>query len=399
MRRAYKFRLRPTARQHVALGQCLKAHRDLYNAALQERRDAYERVVKRSPLFYGPNKPKSPVKFTTQSAQLPDIRQADSDTARWGSGSEQATLKVVDRAFAAFFRRVDVGQIPGYPRFRAEHRFDSVLWPSPGDACKWKPETGRVYLQGIGNVKVTVHREVMGTVKTIQVKREGRRWFLILSCDDVPARLLEPTGAVVGVDVGVNVFLGTSDGLLVENPRHGRNGAARLKKAQVALARKKKGSNNRRQAREVVANRHRKVASQRRDFHHQVARRLVDNYDLIVLEKLKVTNMTRSAKGTVEKPGTNVAQKSGLNRSILDAGWAQFRSIIEGKAEDAGRQVIVVNPRYTSQRCASCGHVEAGNRVDVVFRCLKCGHSDQADINAAINILRAGLALLATQAA
>ncbi len=273
-------------------------------------------------------------------------------------------------------------------------RFDKVEWPKDGDGCRWKPESRQVYLQGVGNLKVTAHRPVEGVVKTISVKREGRRWFVVLSCEDVPAKPLAATGAAVGVDVGVTVFAATSDGELIGNPRHGRMSASRLARAQQVLARKQPGSANRRRQRGVVAHRHRKVASQRRDFHHQTARRLVNNYDLMVVEDLAVKNMCRSA-GTA--PGFNVAAKR-LNRSILDARWGQFASIVAGKAEEAGRLLIKVNPRHTSQTCAECGHVAAENRNGVAFVCTSCGHHTHADVNAARNILRAGLALLAAQA-
>jgi putative transposase len=398
VRRAYKFRLRPTKGQHLRLQACLDDHREIYNAALEERRDAYERVVRRSDGFFGPARPKTPVRYGTQSAQLRDIRAARPEMARWSFSSQQATLRRLDKAFGAFFSRVGGGAKPGYPRFKAAHRFDSVEWPKDGDGCRWKPEAGRVYLQGVGDVKVTAHRSVAGTLKTIQVRRAGRKWMLVLSCDDVPAKLLEPTGQAAGVDVGINVFAAVTDpgfaaGGLVENPRWARAGAERLATAQQALARKQRGSANRRAARETIAARHRKIANQRADFHHKTARKLVERYDVIVIEKLKITNMVRSAKGTAERPGTNVAAKSGLNRSIADAGWGAFVSILKSKAEEAGRTVIDdVEPAYTSQTCHACGHVDAANRTGTVFRCLVCGHADHADINAARNILRAGLA-------
>ncbi len=393
MRRAYKFRLRPTAKQHVALSQCLGVHRELYNAALLERREAYERVVRRSPNYWSHSRPKGPVSYGRQSAQLSDIRAGRPDISSWSFSSQQATLRRLTKAFDAFFRRVKAGEEPGYPRFKPAHRFDSVEWPKDGDGCRWHPEASRVYLQGIGHVKTTVHRAVEGRVKTISVKREGRRWFLVLSCDDVPRKPLEPTGRSVGIDIGIASFATTSDGLHIANPRHGRAGAERLARAQQVLARKRWGSNNRTAARDVVAARHRTVASQRRDFHHKVARDLVETYDVLCVENLSITNMVRSAKGTEENPGTNVAAKCGLNRSITDAGWGQFRSILCGKAEEAGRTVMDVNPRHTSQTCAECGHVDPGNRVSqAIFRCRGCGHEAHADINAARNILRAGLA-------
>jgi putative transposase len=387
VRRAYKFRLRPTARQHVALQDCLDSHRVLYNAALEERRGRWR--WNRESVSYG-----------DQSAQLKEIRDICPEQSRWSFSSQQATLRRLNRAFKAFFRRCAAGEKPGYPRFRSEHRFDSVEWPRDGDGCRWKAEHRRIYLQGVGDVKVDVHRPVEGVVKTIAVKREGRRWFLILSCDEVATKPLPATGRAVGVDLGVTVFLATSDGDLVDNPRPGRQAAERLAAAQQTLARKQRGSSNRRRQRSVVANRHRKIANCRRDFHHRIARRLIGRYDVVVIEDLAVANMSRSASGSRQKPGINVAAKRGLNRSILDAGWAQFASILSGKAEEAGRSVIRVDPRHTSQTCAACGHVDACNRVSQAeFRCRRCGHTAHADVNAARNVLRAGLALLAADAA
>ena len=413
MGRAYKFRLRPTAKQHVALGQCLDAHRTLYNVALQERRDAYERVVRRSPNFFSAARPKGPINYGLQSAQLTAIRDHVPDQAPWSFSSQQATLRTLNRAFESFFRRVKAGEAPGYPRFKPAHRFDSVLWPNDGDGAKWVPEARRVYLQGIGHVKVTQHREVEGCVKTMQVKREGRHWYLVLSCDGVPAKPLEPTGAVVGVDVGVASFLTTSEGEHVDNPRFARVGADRVAAAQQNLARKQRGSNNRLAAcglrlaaRATVAARHRKIANQRRDFHHKVAKRLVHEFDVLVVEDLTVKNMTRRAKSVADPDNlgrflpNGATAKTGLNRRINDAGWAQFRSILEAKAEEAGRLVLSVNPRFTSQNCHECGHGEAGNRVSqAAFRCQRCGHEAHADVNAARNILGAGLALLVASAA
>jgi len=405
VRRAYKFRLRPTAKQHVALGQCLDAHRELYNAALQERRDAYEVVVRRSPGYFGADRAKMPVRYGTQSAQLTDIRALRPDIARWSFSSQQATLRRLEVAFQAFFRRVKVGETPGYPRFKATQRFDSLEWPKDGDGCRWHPEAARVYLQGIGHVKVTAHRAVEGRVKTLSVKREGHRWFLVLSCDDVPAKPLEPAGKAVGIDVGITSFATTSEGCHIDNPRFGRQAAGNLARAQQVLARKKRGSANRRAARETVAAWHRKVTNQRRDFHQKTARALVNDYDVICVEGLSVTNMVRRVKPQPdpENPGgflpNGQAAKAGLNRSISDAGWAQFVSILAAKAEEAGRQMISVNPRHTSQMCARCGHVAPGNRVhQAVFRCRSCGHEAHADVNAARNILRAGLARPGAQA-
>jgi putative transposase len=393
VRRAYKFRLRPTARQHVALSQCLASHRELYNAALQERRDAWR--LQRTGVSYG-----------DQSAQLKGIRAVRPDMATWSFSSQQATLRRLDRAFAGFFRRVKAGETPGYPRFRSAHRFNSVAWPKDGDGCRWQPEVRRVYLQGIGHLKVTVHRPVHGRVKTIQVRREGRRWMLVLSCDQVPTRPLEPTRAAVGVDVGIVSFATTSAGQQIPNPRYGPLAAAKLAAAQQVLARKQRGSNHRRRATATVAARHRKIANQRRNFHHHLAWALVVRYDLLVVEDLKIRNMVRrpAPRPDPDQPGgflpNQAAAKTGLNRSIHDAGWAQFVSILRAKAEEAGRVVIDVDPRHTSDRCEACGHTAAENRPSqAVFSCRGCGHTADADEHAARNILRAGLARLATNPA
>jgi putative transposase len=387
MRRAYVFRLRPTARQHVALAACVDAHRELYNAALQERRDAWSHS-------------KTRINYGDQSAQLTDVRSARPDQAVWSFSSQQATLRRLNKAFAGFFRRVKAGQKAGYPRFKGKARFDSVEWPKDGDGARWLPEQKRVYLQGIGQVKVHLHRQVHGRVKTIQIKRQGRHWMLVLSCDDVPTNALPATGKQTGIDVGVESFATTSDGEHIDNPRWSRKAGDRLTAAQQRLQRATRGSRNRHRKRQTVAARHRKIANQRRDFHHQQARKLVAAYDLLVVEGLAIANMVRRAKpvADADNPGqflpNGARAKSGLNRSINDAGWGLFVSILRAKAEDAGRVLIEVDPRHTSDRCEACGHAARENRVThAEFECQRCGHHAHADEHAARNILRAGLAL------
>jgi putative transposase len=300
-------------------------------------------------------------------------------------------LRRLDKAMAAFYRRCKAGdKRVGYPRFKALDRWDCVGWPSDGDGCRWKPEADRVKLQGIGHVKVHAHRAVRGRVKTISLKREGRRWYVVLSCDDVPIEPLPATGREIGIDVGVARFATTSDGEVIANPRFARESADELAVAQQALARKKRGSANRRRARAKVAEVHRRTRNRRSDFHHKTARTLVNECDVIALEDLRVINMTRSASGTLEQPGTNMAAKSGLNKSILDAGWSQFASILAGKAEEAARRVVFVNPAYTSIDCHQCGRRCTRPQQDTVV-CPVHGGTD-ADVNGALNIYaRAGL--------
>jgi putative transposase len=252
------------------------------------------------------------VRYGEQSAALKDIRRADrSGQGRWSFSSQQATLRRLDRAMGAFLRRAKAGQAPGYPRFKGRGWFNSVTWPSDGDGCRWLSDQRRVYLQGVGQVRVHVHRAVQGRVKTITVKREGRRWYVMLACDEVAPRLLPPTGAAIGIDVGVASLLTTSDGEHVPNPRHLAASADRLADAQQALARKRRGSNRRRKARQRVAALHAKVRRQRLDHSHKTALALVRDNDLIAHEDLSIANMTRGASGTVEQPGIGVPQKAG----------------------------------------------------------------------------------------
>ncbi|WP_033332241.1 RNA-guided endonuclease InsQ/TnpB family protein [Streptomyces novaecaesareae] len=396
MIRAYKFLMRPTVGQQQALTEMLRDHCSLYNGALQERRDAY-RHVSRTSVTYG-----------MQSAQLKDIRAFDPERqGRWSFSSQQATLRRLDKAFAAFFRRVKSGETPGYPRFRGVTWFDTVEFPKDGDGCRWDstphdPVT-RVRLQGVGHVKVNQHRAVVGRVKTVAVKREGRKWFVVLSAEQEQPKPPPPTGSVVGIDLGIANFLADSNGGFVPNPRHSRTAAAKLESAQQALSRfprvrRDKRTANHQRAVERVASLHGKVRRQRLDHAHKTALGLVREHDFIAHEDLKIRNMSKAVAPKPD-PGTpgrflpnGAAAKAGLNRSIMDAGWGVFLAILTSKAESAGREVIAVDPRNTSRTCPECGHVSAQNRpTQEKFHCQSCGHTAHADTVGALNVLRAGL--------
>lgn len=206
----------------------------------------------------------------------------------------------MDKAFAAFFRRVKAGQTPGYPRFKPVQRFDTVTFVE-GDGAKWLGP--RVRLQGVGSVKVKLHRPVRGTVKQASVTREGRHWFVNVICVDVPVQVRPLTGAVIGLERGVTHLLADSDGGFVANPRHVRSAADRLAAAQQALSRCKRRSNRRRKAVTRVAALHRKVRNTRTDNLHKISRRLVDDYDVIAVEDLRITNMTKRPKPRTRRQG------------------------------------------------------------------------------------------------
>ena len=384
MRRAYKLRAYPTCPQEGRAVRLLADHCDLYNAALQERREAW-RMGKVS------------VSYGDQSAQLKEIRAADPDgQGRHSFTAQQQTLRRLNVAFAGYFRRVrdtkGKERRVGYPRFKPYQRFDQVLFVA-GNGAKWEPVDGgrwaRASFQAVGRVKVSQHRPVAGRVKTLQLKREGRRWYVIVVTETglVP---LASTGRSVGVDVGVARFLTTSDGEVVANPRFLDAAQERIVELQRRKQRARPGSGNRRRLRRALAKEWRKLRNQRRDYHHKTARRLVDSCDTLALEDLRVAAMTARASGTVEHPGRNVAAKAGLNRSILDAGWGQFTSILVAKAESAGRRVVLVHPASTSIDCHMCGSRCTRPRQDTVV-CPTHGELD-ADVNGARNIAtRAGL--------
>ncbi len=381
--RSYRYLLQPTVRQRAALEQLLRNQCELYNAALEERQGAWT-WERRS------------VNYVDQSRTLTTLRESRPEVLDHGVIVCRGTLKRLDRAFAAFYRRCRAGQAPGFPRFKSSRRFHSVQWE---DRSGWRldAQNRRLRLLGIGEVKIRLHRAVRGTPKALTVAREGRRWWVTLRCVDVPAEPRPATRRQVGIDLGVVAQLATSDGDLVKEGRYGRRASARLAEAQRDLQAKRRGSRRRERAVDRVAATHCLVRNQRKDLAHKLSRELVDRYDLIVHEDLEITNMVRRPRprrAEDDNYGPNgAAAKTGLNRSIADAGWGRLLRCIAYKAEEAGRVVVAVNPRHSSQRCTLCGHTNAGNRrTQAMFRCLACGHEAHADVNAAMNILRAGRA-------
>jgi putative transposase len=375
-RKAFKYRLYPTRQQERVLLWTLTRCRDLYNAALQERRDAY-RMAGVS------------IRCYDQINQLPDIKQERPEYADIHSQVLQDVLRRVDKAMQGFFRRIKAGQKPGYPRFQGRNRYDSFTYPQVGFALTGE----RLTLSKIGDVKVRLHRPMVGQVKTCSIKREADQWYVCFSCE-VEEEALKACEEAVGIDLGLLHFATLSTGETIENPRHSRKGQQKLALAQQHLARCKRGSHRRERARRAVARAHRTIRNQRRDFLHQAARSLVNRYGLIVMEDVKIANMSKAPE---PKPDPNqdgaylpngASAKAGLNTSILDAGWGQFQALCVAKAASAGRQVVVVDPCMTSQRCSSCGTIAKKDLSERWHSC-SCGCELDRDHNAAINILLA----------
>jgi putative transposase len=279
VRRSYKYRLYPSRLQSEAMAARLESHRALYNAALEHRRTAYRmRGVT--------------ITYSDQSAELKDIRREDEGLAACNFSSCQATLRRLDRAFGAYFRRVSAGEHPGYPRFKGPDRFDTVEFPSHGDGCHFSGT--RVTFQGIGAVKVKYHRPIEGKIKTVSFKREAGWWFVVIACDLGDAPPLVADEPPLGIDLGLTSFLVTSDGEVIAPPRFAQCADAKLRRSQRALSRCQRGSNRRSKARARLVRCHAKVANQRRDFHHKMAKALVDRYGVVCVEDLNVAGIARS---------------------------------------------------------------------------------------------------------
>jgi putative transposase len=302
----------------------------------------------------------------------------------------QDTLKRVDTAFRNFFRRVKSGEKPGYPRFQGKDHYDSFTFPQGGFAI----DGNKLILSKIGAIKIKQHRPLTGKVKTCTIKREGEHWYVCLACEVEECPRTPYSDEVVGIDLGVSKLATLSTGDVIANPRHYRKAEAKLAQAQQSLSRKKRGSHRRKKAVKVVAKLHRKTRNQRNDYLHKHSRWLVDTYETIVFEDIAPANLSKRAKPKQdEETGqylpNGAAAKSGLNKSILDAGWNQFITFCQYKAASAGTSVVLVNPRYTSQICSSCGTVKKKQLSERWHSC-ECGCELDRDHNAAINIARLG---------
>ncbi|MDO9584438.1 MAG: transposase [Desulfomicrobium sp.] len=303
----------------------------------------------------------------------------------------QQTLRNLDRALMDAF---DKKSPKRFPNFKKKGVHDSFRFPDPKQFCL-DQANGRIKLPKLGWVRYRKSRDVEGDVKQVTVSRRGKRWCMSILAEQMVPEPRHASTSEVGIDLGVRAFASFSDGTLVSPLNSFRALEKNLAKAQRSLARKVKFSANWRKQKARIAALHERIANARGDFLHKLSTDVCKNHALIVVEDLRVSSMSRSAKGTALAPGRNVRAKAGLNKSILDQGWGEFRRQLEYKALWAGGVLVAVPPQYTSQSCPACGLVDAGNRRRAEFRCLGCGHTADADVNAAINILAAGHAVLA----
>ena len=407
MRLAFKYKLRPTGKQEQAMRNFSGCCRFAYNALLAQEKEAYQEYLEEleSRLCCG-----EALSFEEAKALCvkPKLNQYTFNYALKKLKEEYPFLKeychsqvlqqkVMDlyEAFKKFFKGTG-----GYPKFKKRHSDDGFRYPQ---GFKIEEDNGRIFLPKIGYIRYRNSRKIEGIPKNVTVREEADGWYVSIQCEFElkPEISIPDIDTAVGIDMGVKRFLTLSDGNCIESLE------TKLKPLEnkIALLQKRikhkvKGSNNIKKAYLKLALLHKRKADIRNDFLHQVSTLLVKNHDVIVIEDLKIRNMSKSAKGSIANPGTKVKAKSGLNRSILNEAWHKFFTYLEYKLKLKGGILIKVNPKHTSQTCIKCGHISKDNRTEQeIFKCIKCGYEAHADYNAAQNILRrAGLARMACQA-
>ena len=373
---AYKYELMPTGEQQRYMRRCAGSCRFVFNKALALQTANHEAGNK----F---------IRYVEMANMLPAWKDEFPWLKEAPSQALQHVLRNLDRAFVNLFeKRAD------YPRFKKRGLGDSFRFPQ---GFKLDQANNRIFLPKLGYIRYRNSREVLGTVKNMTISNRNGRWFISIQTErEVEQPVAQ--GNDVGIDMGVVRFATLSDGTVIPPLNIFKRYADDLRKAQQAMSRKVKFSNNWKKAKAKVQRIHVRIANVRRDYLHKTSTILSKNHAMVVVEDLQVSNMSRSAAGSVQQPGRKVRQKSGLNKAILDQGWAEFRRQLEYKMIWAGGLFLVVPPQNTSRTCLCCGHVSGDNRKSqAVFTCVECGFQENADLVGAINVLRAGHARLACE--
>ncbi len=365
MRKAFKYRIYPTNKQKKALLKSLNACRWVYNNVLECRKTAYEER-------------QETISYFESKRLIPLWKKEHEFLKNAHSQCLQNACERVELAFQAFFRRVKQGvngKEVGYPNFKGFYYYNSFTYTQSGFKLR---NDNTLYLAKIGDVKINLHRPIEGKIKTVNVSRDKRgNWYVSFSCE-VELETFEPIDKVVGVDLGLKTFATLSDGKTIERKRFLKTDEKAKKKTQRLLCKALKGGAERNKHRRALNHINTRIANRRKDFAHKEARKLVDNYQVIVFEDLNIKGM---------QDGNYKA----MNRSISDVAWSQFVELTEQKAKMAGRTVVKVNPKNTTQMCSSCGEIVRKGLEQRVHNCPHCGLSLDRDLNAAKNILARGL--------
>ena len=374
---AYKFQLRPSEAQKSALLQHAGCCRFVWNKALAFERENYELGGK----YIGYNKMSKILTGWKKKEDMDFLNDAYTSTLH-------QSLMDLDKAYRNFFEKR-----AAFPRFKKKGQSESFVFPR---GFKLNEGIDKVFLPKIGWIHYRNSRLIQGKIKSMTVSQRTSKWYVSILTEREGTEPMHPSKSVVGVDLGVALFATLSDGTMIKPVNSLKRFSAKLAKLQRDMAKKKKFSANWMKAKAKVQRVYSKIANVRNDFLHKTSTTICKNHAVVIVEDLKVSNMTRSASGTIEKPGKNVSAKSGLNKAILDQGWGEFRRQLTYKQAWRGGMIVVIPPQYTSQTCSSCGVVDkASRKTQALFRCTTCGYEANADVNAACNILAAGLAVTA----
>jgi putative transposase len=375
---AYKYELQPNGEQQRDMRRFAGACRFVFNKALAWQNEQYaaDKTVKFS--------------YTTLANLLPLWKQDPNIQWLKESPSQclQQTLKDLERAYKNFFaKRAD------FPRFKKKGQSDSFRYPQ---GCKLDQANSRIFLPKLGWIRYRNSQDVLGIVKNVTVSGKQGKWFVSIQTEREIETPVHPSTAIVGIDMGIARFATLSDGSYIAPLNSFKRQEQALVKAQRALSRKQKFSNNWKKAKANIQEIHARIGNARRDYLHKATTTISKNHAMVCIEDLQVRNLSKSASGSTETPGKNVKAKSGLNKAILDQGWHEFRRQLDYKLAWKGGQLIAVPPRNTSRTCPCCGHVAKENRPSQArFECVECGFEENADVVGAINVLRAGHARLA----
>jgi putative transposase len=377
---AYKYELMADGQQERQMRRFAGSCRFVFNKALALQKERYEQGEKK--LGYA-----GLCKLLTEwRNSMETVWLADAPVHPL-----QQTLKDLERAYSNFFaKRAD------FPRFKKKGQSDSFRYPDPKQ-IKLDQTNNRLFLPKLGWLRYRNSREIMGAVKNITVSQSCGKWFVSIQTEREVEQPI-PQGDAVGIDMGVARFATLSDGSHIEPLNSFKRHETALRKAQQVMSRKTKFSNNWKKAKARVQRIHSRIGNTRRDFLHKTTTTISQNHAMVCIEDLQVRNMSRSAAGSTEKPGKNVRAKSGLNKSILDQGWFEFRRQLDYKLAWQGGWLVAVPPKNTSRTCPCCSHVSAANRqTQSRFECEACGFEENADLVGAINVLRAGHARFACE--
>ena len=384
-RRKATFKLYPNAREAERLSAWTRLHCELYNAALQERIEAYRKAGK-------------PISYFDQQNVLPEIKAARPEYVELGSHALQQTLRRLDLSFQAFFRRVKAGQTPGFPRFKAAARFSGFAYPDPAG---WKlikhGSRGGTLRIGTGKDAMMIrvrgkHRFGEGVAPNdLTITRKNGEWFasITLRVSEAVCARERTDHQHRGADFGINDWVTFDNGVTVENPRWVRHELPRLADLQRQRARKTKGSIRYKRLSQQTARLYERIGNLRRDFLHKQTTQFVRTCAVLATEQLQPKNMSRSARGTMDAPGRMVKQKAGLNREILSAGLGMAHQMLAYKAVEAGTCLHLSNTRQLkpSQRCSACWELTPKTLAQREHVCGHCGHKMPRDQNSALVVL------------